>query len=480
MKKLGIIVPYRNRKAQLREFSRNIKFYLDGLGIPYHVFVICQDNSKQFNRGALLNIGFKYAEKELCDYVVFHDVDMIPVRVDYSYSDVPLHMATDFLYFNEDEKPKETFEQYFGGVTMFTVEDFKKIDGYSNKYWGWGYEDDDLLYRCKKHNLGLDTLKIKNLRPKCDSLKFNGINAYVKSKKTFSLNNNLTFFVSFKPEKFICNHMDVVDDFNVFTIPGYDFSISYNSFSRYNFCTFDNDSNALYVNSKIKPNYKTNMCVVVNNTEKTIIVYQDGIKIGETQFENRIYDYSKEEYFYLGVGLPERETIKGITGEKFFKGTIDSFVIWDGVLNENEIFQISNNFDKKLTENNGDYVSSNLLKLYYDASHIEYYQLFDLSGNDNHGEIVNCEIIQTNEDEFTDVKISFRRQSQFRLMPHLENGFYKNRWKSIATRWNQLRFYNEVINNDELIKNDGLSTLEFVEHGVNIINENFTHINIGI
>ena len=106
MKKLGIIVPYRNRKAQLREFSRNIKFYLDGLGIPYHVFVISQDNAKQFNRGALLNIGFKYAEKKLCDYVVFHDVDMIPANVDYSYSDVPLHMATDFLYFNEDEKPK--------------------------------------------------------------------------------------------------------------------------------------------------------------------------------------------------------------------------------------------------------------------------------------------------------------------------------------------------------------------------------------
>ena len=139
--------------------------------------------------------------------------------------------------------------------TYKSFEDFKKIDGYSNKYWGWGYEDDDLLYRCKKNNLELDLLKIKNLSPKCTSLKFNGVNAYVKSKKTFSLNNNLTFFVSFKPEKFICNHMDVVDDFNVFTIPGYDFSISYNSFSRYNFCTFDNDSNALYVNSKIKKNY---------------------------------------------------------------------------------------------------------------------------------------------------------------------------------------------------------------------------------
>jgi predicted glycosyltransferase involved in capsule biosynthesis len=74
---------------------------------------------------------------------------MIPTNVDYSYSDVPLHMATNFLYFNEDEKPKETFEEYFGGVTMFPSSIFEAINGYSNEYWGWGYEDDDLLFRCK-------------------------------------------------------------------------------------------------------------------------------------------------------------------------------------------------------------------------------------------------------------------------------------------------------------------------------------------
>ena len=38
----------------------------------------------------------------------------------------------------------------------------------------------------------------------------------------------------------------------------------------------------------------------------------------------------------------------------------------------------------------------------------------------------------------------------------------------------------EKFDNNQLIKNDGLSTLEFIEHGVNIINKNFTHINIGI
>ena len=32
-------------------------------------------------------------------------------------------------------------------MTAFTEESFKKINGYSNEYWGWGGEDDDISHR---------------------------------------------------------------------------------------------------------------------------------------------------------------------------------------------------------------------------------------------------------------------------------------------------------------------------------------------
>lgn len=39
------------------------------------------------------------------------------------------------------------YSEFFGGVSGLTVEQFRKINGFPNAFWGWGGEDDDLWNR---------------------------------------------------------------------------------------------------------------------------------------------------------------------------------------------------------------------------------------------------------------------------------------------------------------------------------------------
>lgn len=464
MDRVGIIVPYRNRPQHLDVFKERITQYLESKGIDYEIIIVEQDYAKQFNRGMLLNIGFQYAKKAVCNYVVFHDIDMLPEDVDYSYSEIPLHLATHFT-----GEGKEIFEQYFGGVTLFPTKVFEQINGFSNKYWGWGYEDTDLLLRCEEHNVPLDTLKVKNKRKEGRALYFNGVNSYVKCKNVIDFNSNSTFFISFEPEKLIFNHNRESDEFTAFSVPGYDFAICYSSFSRYNFCTFDTSHNALFVNSRIKPAYRTNLAVVVNRADNEITVYQDGICLGKTAPFKRLFFYRKEPYFYLGVGKPDRELIPN-----FFRGYIDSFAYYDSILSDEEIKNISDNYVDLRTQ-----PQAESLKIYYDAAQIDNYVLTDLSGNENYGKIYNCPIKNYEYQEYKEIKVPHRRRSTFECLAHEENGFLDNRWKDQATRWNQLRFHNEVCLNKKLINEDGLKDLQFVEYG-KIRRGKITHVNIGI
>lgn len=147
--KLSIIVPYREREDQLRQFLPHMEAYFErdkvDKNIPYHIFVIEQSESEAFNRGKLLNVGFQLTKEE-ADYHAFHDVDYLPVWSDYTYPDQP----TQILYYGTMYLEPE---DCFGGVTLFRKEHFELVNGFSNEYWGWGKEDDDLRKRCIHNGL---------------------------------------------------------------------------------------------------------------------------------------------------------------------------------------------------------------------------------------------------------------------------------------------------------------------------------------
>jgi len=139
----AIIVPYRDREEHLAEFVRHTK--------GFQVYVIEQVDGKPFNRAKLLNIGAQIAFNNGYTHIVTHDVDMIPVDVDYSPADCA-HLAGRCSQFGY----AMPYSRYFGGVNIYSKEAFKKVNGYSNNYWGWGAEDDDMLLRCEKAGLRID------------------------------------------------------------------------------------------------------------------------------------------------------------------------------------------------------------------------------------------------------------------------------------------------------------------------------------
>ena len=151
MEKLAVIVPYRDRKEHLSLFVPHMEKCLSEDGVDFNIFIIEQDNDKPFNRAKLLNVGFDLSKE--FDYFAFHDVDMLPVDSDYSPIEGPTHLASEVEQFSWGLP----YEGYFGGVTLFDKESFLKINGYSNDYWGWGAEDDDVLHRCML--MGVETYR---------------------------------------------------------------------------------------------------------------------------------------------------------------------------------------------------------------------------------------------------------------------------------------------------------------------------------
>ena len=154
--KPGIIVPFRNREEHLKISAPVLKRF-------GQVYVIEQVGKSPFNRGKLINAGFLEFKKEF-DYFIAHDVDMIPEEADYSFCENPCHLARRVEQFNYGVP----YEDYFGGVTLIPNSKFEDANGFSNSYWGWGGEDDELKRRFLSRNI-----KIENRNCKFKSLHHN-------------------------------------------------------------------------------------------------------------------------------------------------------------------------------------------------------------------------------------------------------------------------------------------------------------------
>lgn len=90
--------------------------------------VLCSFIAFRFNRASLLNIGFLMAEKDSCDYIAMHDVDLLPLNKDLNYGypeEGPFHVSAPFLH------PRYHYPKFIGGIMLMSNEQFKKVSDIS-------------------------------------------------------------------------------------------------------------------------------------------------------------------------------------------------------------------------------------------------------------------------------------------------------------------------------------------------------------
>ena len=150
----AFIIPFRDREKHLPILLRQILPIFQRRNQHFRIFLIEQSRNHTFNRGKLMNVGYREALRYFpYTCFVFHDVDLIPEndRIEFSCENSPAHLSVAIDKF----KYKLRYLELFGGAEMFAREHFEKIDGFSNSFWYWGGEDDNLYKRVIKNGLKL-------------------------------------------------------------------------------------------------------------------------------------------------------------------------------------------------------------------------------------------------------------------------------------------------------------------------------------
>ena len=454
--KLGICIPYRNRKEHLETLVPKLGNYLTEKGIEHKFYIGHQIDFELFNRGMMKNVAAKYAFEDGCDYIAWHDVDMVPyiensvVPPDYSYPEEgPVHIATRLSKYSWSMG----YEQYFGGVVLFTKEHVEKTNGYSNDYWDWGQEDDDLFYRCQYEGFS-DTSIVETIKNKDVGI-FNGQSSWIKIPMDRMISGCLhrdhtisvlvnsyqqpehtpIWLVGDKERKFM--------EYPILRKDGaWTWGISFNNSRAYNVLYFDKDSNGFYHWAKRNENQWTRFTISYNMEADELYIYMND------QLVSNNGDILRNKPIYLPGKLKLLDSFGSfIMGhcpqtKSFFSGKIAELKVYD-------------TFYKSINDVNG-----RDLVYQYDFSDDEGVRVRDIDFVKEDIEIVRN-------------ILPIRRQGSFTCLPHQDEGFVNGVWaKGETTAKNEKRFVTEMQQRKIDYKSDG-----FNQVSENLIIESITDEN---
>ena len=456
--KLGICIPYRDREEHLRKLVPHLSKHLTRVGIDHKFYVAHQVDDKLFNRGAMKNIAAKRAFEDGCDYIAWHDVDMLPYDefCDYSYPENhPIHIATKLSKYGYDM----SYDQYFGGVILFNKEHVERTNGYSNDYWDWGMEDDDLFWRA--YYEGYTTGKILKTLPNKTVINLDGESSYVEipanRRVVEYLNKNHTISILVKAEQqedkipvwLIGDKDRKFVEYPIFRKSGgFNYSLSFNNSRAMTFQLFDMSRTPIYNWIKRFEGMWTEITMSIDAENKLMYCYLDNelsnnvrnTKLSEPiPFNNPLLRYDLRNPFFIGFDPQMNTKFKGqIGGVKFYNRFFSPDEI-DGVFNgEKEGLIMDFDFENITEDKVTDHV------------------------NGIEGNLTNIQSVKT-DIEIVENILPFRRDGgKFFCLPHEDKGFVNGTWKQgETTARNERRFVTEMQQRKIDYKNDGMNNLKY-------------------
>lgn len=469
--KLGVCVPYRNREAHLKEFIPRVGKYLEDRGIDYCMYFGHQKDDLLFNRGAMKNVAAKVAFEDGCDYIVWHDIDMIPVEgggADYSYPEKhPVHIATNISQM--DYKLK--YFEYFGGAVVFTKEQVEKTNGYSNEYWDWGSEDDDLFWRCYLEDYA--NVDIKGVDFNGEYLHFTGQDSYVKIPEdslprnfnSFSHTIQITCRAFQQPEKV---QMYLVGDPNrayveypIFCIPGYDYGINFNNSKALSLQFWNAFNQHNYIWAKKYDGQWSTVTVTFNTQTQEARFYLNGIEIrsdlGQGSLSPVKWLGRLKRYGNVPAYLGTSPSVGRDDPRKFFKGDIREVKIWNRELDSVEVQRSFNNYKEDLDD-----------------------CMFWLVGSRASHRVDMINVEQRQEDIcIVNSVLPWRIPGRFDCLPHPDEGIVGGKFVKGKPSADNERRYQTLMQQGKIVyKNDGIAQLKYTLLGIEEIAPKAKMINV--
>lgn len=482
-KKLAICVPYRNREKHLNEFIPHMDKYCSENDITAKIFICNQDDDKKFNRGKLKNVAFDIAKKEGYDYFAFHDIDLLPEdnSADYRYPEkYPVHLSSRLSGYNYSLP----YRQNFGGVVLFTKEQFEKINGYYNEYWDWGMEDDDLFWRCRindysKKRYYPNKLGIHNYA------EFNGVDSSIKipsSKKVLEAING-SYSISFLVKPYyrtdvasylIGGHYDSkYPAIPLFTCNGYPILVYDNRNAFLGWARIGTNGEVVYADRD--RGEWTYVTLTIDTKDEKVSIY---INDGQHEELNLSKKYNGELLKFkdeIRIGSNDLNPIleEWILKKLNFKGGISEFCLWNRALHKNELAEIYK--DGKLKLNNDGLVT------HYDFNNIDGDIIKDLSGFGNDGEMENINIKQMDIGKLLYFEEPYRRDGKYLSLKHDTEGIVDFKFvNGELSKKNEKTFVTEVQTGIIDTKENGLNNLEYSINSTNLINDKHLMINVSL